>query len=226
MRSFAAWTVASSASGSSPASAAAVNTSTTVRDATSPASAPPMPSATTNSGGRSRNESSLPSRSRPTSDSAACSTTPSSSASARITSLVGEEPTPPTYPSADGPARRWRTRMDGCTLRAERPGRPKPKTTLTLARSIALSGALFALLAGAAAALPGGARYVGDTDDGGTVMVRLSSDAARVKRMRIHYTVTCNDGKKRKPTYTDVLDARLKKDGTFSGSGSYEGSQG
>jgi hypothetical protein len=44
--------------------------------------------------------------------------------------------------------------------------------------------------------------------------------------MRIHYTVTCNDGKDRKPTYTDVLDARLKKDGTFSGSGSYEGSQG
>src|SRR3954447_18138228 len=226
MRPFAFCTVASSASGSSSAAAASSKTSTTVCEATSPASAPPIPSATTDGGGRSRNESSLPSRSRPTSDSAACSTTPSSSASARITSLVGEEPTPPTYPSADGPARRWRTRMDGCTLRPGRPGRPRRKTTLTIARSIALSAALFALLAGAADALPGGARYAGDTDDGGAVMVRLSPDAARVKRMRIHYTVTCNDGKNRKPTYTDILDARVKKDGTFSGSGSYEGSQG
>src|SRR3954447_15213246 len=105
MRPFAVCTVASSASGSSPASAAPEKTSTTVREATSPASAPPLPSATTNSGGRSRKESSLPSRSRPTSESAACSTTPSSAASARITSLVGEDPTPPTYPSADGAAR-------------------------------------------------------------------------------------------------------------------------
>jgi hypothetical protein len=116
--------------------------------------------------------------------------------------------------------------MDGCTLGGGGPGRPKPKTTLTIARSIALSAALFALLAGAADALPGGARYVGDTDDGGAVFLRLNANATRVKRMRIHYTVTCNDGKDRKPTYTDVLDARLKKDGTFSGSGSYEGSQG
>jgi hypothetical protein len=95
-----------------------------------------------------------------------------------------------------------------------------------IARSIAISAAVFALLAGAASALPGGAKYLGDTDEGGAVSLRLSSDAARVKRMRIHYTVTCNDGKERKPTYTDILDARLKKDGTFSGSGSYEGSVG
>jgi hypothetical protein len=97
---------------------------------------------------------------------------------------------------------------------------------LTIARSIALSAALFTLLAGAAEALPGGARYVGDTDDGGAVLVRLNSNAGRVKRMRIHYTVTCSDHQDRKPTYTDILDARLRKDGTFSGSGSYEGSQG
>jgi hypothetical protein len=97
---------------------------------------------------------------------------------------------------------------------------------LTIARFIALSAASFALLAGVAEALPGGARYLGDTDDGGAVMVRLSQDAARVRRMRIHYTVTCNDHKSRKPTYTDILDARLKKDGTFSGSGSYQGSVG
>jgi hypothetical protein len=97
---------------------------------------------------------------------------------------------------------------------------------LTLARSIALFAAAFALLAGVANALPGGAKYLGDTDDGGAVSLRLSGDAARVKRMRIHYTVTCNDGKERKPTYTDILDARLKDDGGFSGSGSYQGSVG
>lgn len=97
---------------------------------------------------------------------------------------------------------------------------------MTIARSIALSAALFALLAGVADALPGGATYVGATDDGGAVLVRLNSNAARVKRMRIHYTVTCSDHQDRKPTYTDILDARLKKDGTFSGSGSYEGTQG
>jgi hypothetical protein len=95
-----------------------------------------------------------------------------------------------------------------------------------IARSIAISAAVFALLAGVANALPGGAKYIGDTDEGGAVSVRLSGDAARVKRMRIHYTVTCNDGKERKPTYTDILDARLKKDGTFSGSGSYQGAVG
>jgi hypothetical protein len=97
---------------------------------------------------------------------------------------------------------------------------------LTIARSTALLAAVFALTAGAASALPGGARYLGSTDDGGVVSVRVSSDAQRVKRMRIHYTVTCNDGQDRKPTYTDILDARLKKNGTFSGSGSYQGSVG
>jgi len=95
-----------------------------------------------------------------------------------------------------------------------------------IARSIAISAAVFALLAGVASALPGGAKYLGDTDEGGAVSLRLSSDAARVKRMRIHYTVTCNDGKERKPTYTDILDARVKDDGSFSGSGSYQGSVG
>jgi len=97
---------------------------------------------------------------------------------------------------------------------------------LRIARAIALSTAAFALLAGAADALPGGARYSGETDEGGAVSVRLSSDAGRVKRMRIHYTVTCNDHMDRKPTYTDILDARVRKDGTFSGSGSYQGSVG
>jgi hypothetical protein len=97
---------------------------------------------------------------------------------------------------------------------------------LTIARSIALSAAAFAVSAGVASALPGGAKYLGTTGDGGAVTLRLSGDAAYVKRMRIHYTVTCNDGQDRKPTYTDILDARLKSGGKFSGSGSYKGSIG
>jgi hypothetical protein len=97
---------------------------------------------------------------------------------------------------------------------------------LRIARSIALFAAAFAVSVGVASALPGGAKYLGRTGDGGAVSLRLSGDAARVKRMRIHYTVTCNDNMDRKPTYTDVLDARLKKSGKFSGSGSYQGSIG
>jgi hypothetical protein len=95
---------------------------------------------------------------------------------------------------------------------------------LRIARAIALSTAAFAVFAGAAIALPGSARYVGKTSDGSTVSVRLSGDAKRVKRIRIHYTVTCNDGKPRDPTYTDILEVRVKSDGSFKASGSYQGS--
>jgi hypothetical protein len=97
---------------------------------------------------------------------------------------------------------------------------------LKIARVIALFATAFAVSVGVAEALPGGARYLGETDDGGAVSLRLSGDAKHVKRMRIHYTVTCNDGQERKPTYTDILDARLGKGGKFSGSGSYQGSIG
>ena len=107
-----------------------------------------------------------------------------------------------------------------------RPGWPRTQPTLTIARYTALFAAVFALLAGVANALPGGAKYLGETGDGGAVMVRLSGDATKVKRMRIHYTVTCNDGKDRKPTYTDILAARLGGSGKFNGSGSYQGSEG
>jgi hypothetical protein len=105
-----------------------------------------------------------------------------------------------------------------------RSGRPRPKTTLTIARYTALFAVLSALLAGAAVALPGGAKYLGETDQGGAVSLRLSGDATRVRRFRIHYTVTCNNGKKGKPTYTDVLETRLERDGSFKGEGSYQGS--
>jgi hypothetical protein len=97
---------------------------------------------------------------------------------------------------------------------------------LRSARFIALFTAAFAVFVGAAFALPGGAKYLGQTDDGGAVSLRLSGDAKQVKRMRIHYTVTCSDHKDRKPTYTDILDARLGSGGSFKGSGSYQGSVG
>src|SRR5436305_8928249 len=61
------------------------NDSTAIRDATSPACAPPIPSATTNSGERASSESSLARRWRPVSVTAYCSPTRSMSVV-----LVGE----------------------------------------------------------------------------------------------------------------------------------------
>ena len=75
----------------------------------------------------------------------------------------------------------------------------------------------------ASAALAGGAKYAGKTDDAGAVTLRLNGDASRVKRMRIHYTVTCDDGRSGK-TYTDILNPRIRSDRTFRGSGTYQGS--
>src|SRR5258708_7432658 len=56
-----------------------LNDSTAIREATSPACAPPMPSATTNSGERASSESSLARRWRPVSVTAYCSATRSMS---------------------------------------------------------------------------------------------------------------------------------------------------
>ena len=74
-----------------------------------------------------------------------------------------------------------------------------------------------------AGALPGGAKYAGKTDDEQAVTLRLTSDAKRVKRMRIHYTVTCADGRSG-DTYTDILNPKVRPDHTFRGSGTYKGS--
>jgi hypothetical protein len=84
--------------------------------------------------------------------------------------------------------------------------------------------ALALATAPALAALPGGARYVGTTSDGSPVMVKLTRDAKYVKRIRVSYQVKCSDGRTAH-TYTDVLGARVRKDHTFSASGSYTGSQ-
>ena len=79
------------------------------------------------------------------------------------------------------------------------------------------------VLCATAIALPGGARYLGKTDTGRAVSVRLNGDASRVKRMRIHYDVTCDNGHAAQ-TYTDILNPRVHKDGTFKASGTYTGS--
>jgi hypothetical protein len=98
---------------------------------------------------------------------------------------------------------------------------------LKIARFTALLTAALAVLVGVpiavAAALPGGAKYGGKTADGQAVTLRLTSDGKRVKRMRIHYTVTCNDGRSG-DTYTDVLNPRVRSDNSFRGSGTYMGS--
>src|SRR5436190_13788391 len=74
----------------------------------------------------------------------------------------------------------------------------------------------------ALAALPGGAKYVGTTSDGNAVTLKLSGDGSRVKRMRIHYTVDCDNGQSA-TTYTDILGAKIHNNG-FSASGTYTGS--
>jgi hypothetical protein len=98
---------------------------------------------------------------------------------------------------------------------------------LTLARFTGPIAAALAVLVAVpfavAAALPGGAKYAGKTDDDQAVTLRLTSDARHVKRMRIHYTVTCDDGRSG-DTYTDILNPKVRSDHTFRGSGTYKGS--
>jgi hypothetical protein len=85
--------------------------------------------------------------------------------------------------------------------------------------------AALALTAPAAlAALPGGARYAGTTSDGSAVTLKLAGDAKSVKRMRIHYDLSCNKGRSAH-TYTDITGPRVHKDRTFSVSGKYTGTK-
>ena len=90
---------------------------------------------------------------------------------------------------------------------------------------IAAALAALALAAPAAlAALPGGARYAGKTSDGSSVTLKLSGDGKSVKRMRIHYKLSCNKGRTAH-SYTDILGPRIRKDRTFSASGTYTGTK-
>jgi hypothetical protein len=98
---------------------------------------------------------------------------------------------------------------------------------LKIARLTALLAAALAVLIAVplsfGADLPGSAKYSGKTDDDRSVSLRLTRDAKLVKRMRINYEVTCNDGRTGR-TYTDILNAKIRSDRTFRGSGSYKGS--
>src|SRR5215212_5006615 len=76
--------LASCASGGSPDSVAPSTASTATAEATSPAFAPPIPSATANRGGPTTSESSLALRWRPTSVRPACSTMRRATASALL----------------------------------------------------------------------------------------------------------------------------------------------
>jgi hypothetical protein len=72
-------------------------------------------------------------------------------------------------------------------------------------------------------ALPGAAKYIGETEKNLAVTLRLTGDGTHVKRMRIHYTVSCDNGRSG-DTYTDVLNVRVRSDRRFKGAGTYMGS--
>jgi hypothetical protein len=76
----------------------------------------------------------------------------------------------------------------------------------------------------ALAALPGSAKYTGTTSDGNAVTVKLSADGSHVKRIRVSYQVNCDNGQSGK-TYTDILGAKIRKNHSFSASGTYTGSK-
>jgi hypothetical protein len=88
---------------------------------------------------------------------------------------------------------------------------------------VALVALLVAAPVALAAVLPGRAKYVGKTSDHNAVTLKLNGKASRITRMRIHYTVDCNDGRSG-TTYTDILGARVRGDHSFSASGTYTGS--
>jgi hypothetical protein len=87
----------------------------------------------------------------------------------------------------------------------------------------ALAASLAVAAPAALAALPGGAKYAGTTSDGKAVTLRLTGDGTRVKRMRIVYSVACDNGGAA-TTYTDILGAKIHKNHGFSASGTYTGS--
>jgi hypothetical protein len=90
---------------------------------------------------------------------------------------------------------------------------------------IPLVAATAAAVAPAAlAALPGGAKYAGTTSDGNAVTLKLTGDGTRIKRMRISYQLSCDNGGSG-VTYTEVRGAQIHKNHGFSVSGTYTGSK-
>jgi hypothetical protein len=82
--------------------------------------------------------------------------------------------------------------------------------------------ALLALAAPAGARLPGNAHYVGETEEGFDVGVRLGETGRYVARLRINYHVTCDNGAEGTPS-TTVFDVRIRRAGRFFYKGTYTG---
>ena len=76
--------------------------------------------------------------------------------------------------------------------------------------------------ASADARLPGGARYAGETEEGRDVSVRLGESGRLVARLRISYTLTCDNGAEGTPS-TTVFDIPIRDRGRFSYKGTYRG---
>ena len=79
-----------------------------------------------------------------------------------------------------------------------------------------------ALPATAGARLPGDAHYVGETEDGHDVGVRLSEHGRRIARLRIVYDLRCDSGAEGTSS-TTVFDVRIGSEGRFAYKGSYRG---
>ena len=93
-------------------------------------------------------------------------------------------------------------------------------------RSIATLAALAALFSVSVALAAGlsKAQYTGTTSDNTAVRLRLSSDGKRVAKLRIFYSVNCDNGQAHK-TFTDIFNLAIGKRNAFAGSGTYQGQQ-
>jgi hypothetical protein len=96
-------------------------------------------------------------------------------------------------------------------------------TALTAAALTAAALAVVAVLPRVVdAALVSSAEYAGATGDGHRVTLRLQRSTTRLN-MRIEYAITCNGGRSF-DTYTRIMNLPVRSDGSFRGSGTYQGS--
>jgi hypothetical protein len=84
------------------------------------------------------------------------------------------------------------------------------------------AAALAASASPAAARLPGDAHYLGETEEGYDVGLRLGESGRYVARLRISYDVSCDNGAEGTPS-TTVFDVPLRRRGRFSYKGTYIG---
>jgi hypothetical protein len=96
------------------------------------------------------------------------------------------------------------------------------KMTRSTALCVAVIAAIGAVPAASAMKLPARAKYVGKTSQGASVQLRLSHDAKRIARMRIHYKLRC-DNKSTVETYTVINNPRVRAKRHFGAAGTYTG---